>query len=77
VLKEKIVEMGGAPPFSSIFLLKLLKIFIKKPFERVKGLILRLPLGELFVLKNVASNGPPSPIDLMFFFEKHLCPFPP
>ncbi len=44
-------------------------IFIKKPFERVKGLILRLPLGELFVLKNIASNGPPSPIDLFFFWE--------
>jgi len=36
-----------------------LKIFIKKPFERVKGLILGLPLGEIFEIKNVASNQNP------------------
>jgi hypothetical protein len=44
---------------SPIFLPKLLKIFIMKPFERVKGLILWSPLGEIFEVKNVASNQSP------------------
>jgi hypothetical protein len=30
VLKEKIVEMGGAPPFSSIFFVEVIENFHKK-----------------------------------------------
>jgi hypothetical protein len=39
-----------------------LKFLIKNPFERVKGLILGAPLGEIFAVKNDASNQntPPS-----------------
>jgi len=40
------------------------------------GLILGLPLGEIFAVKNVASNQNPQ-IAPMFFLEKNCVPYPP
>jgi hypothetical protein len=52
-----------------------LKIFIKKPFERVKGLILGSPLGEIFEIKNVASNQNPKIVPILIK-KKNPCPLP-
>jgi hypothetical protein len=52
-----------------------LKIFIKKPFERVKGLILGSPLKEIFEIKNVASNQTPQITPMLK--KKESVPSPP
>jgi hypothetical protein len=51
-----------------------LKILIKKPFERVKGLFLGSPLEEIFEIKNVASNQTPQIAPM--FKKKNPCPLP-
>jgi hypothetical protein len=63
-------------PFFLYFSTKVIEIFIKQPFKRVKGLILGLPLGEISIAENVASNQTP-PNNPNIFFEKLLCPLPP
>lgn len=54
--------------FPSIFLPKLLKFFIKQPFEKVKRLILGLSLGEIFAVIDGASNQTLNPKQSQCFF---------
>jgi hypothetical protein len=54
-----------------------LKFLIKNPFERVKGLILGAPLGEIFAVKNDASNQNTPPSNKSNVLKKNnLCLFP-